>query len=266
LARRAPTIKFATAGARGHHVPKYLPAMACRAGLWWAKQQKMKVYYCLDGLKDQTIIDHKSTKTAAINRYHSDPEARQYVEVTTLAEIHEILTNWTEFEDTVTFSRKGQFLSREYVQGLIESVKAKDLAVAGTRQALRSKEFLRTVWDSGEVPAAKDLDLDDPALQGMSGEQFYAAVSQLLLLHTAFAAESDQVLAAYLTSKGASKLVANGMLPAGFGDAYKAMIKESDPTLKGGRAGELLETLKTGTMPATFKGFLADAITRFSRT
>jgi hypothetical protein len=264
LAQQAPTIKFATASVRGLHEPKYLPALACKAGLWWAKKENMHVYYCLDGVKDTDVINFKTRKTEIINKYHTDPEAKQYVEVTTLAEIREILSNWDQFKDTVTFTRKGVFVTDAAVRELIGKMNAADELVAGTRLAPPRDDLLRVVWGSGKVEAAKYLDPDDPAFNGMSVETFHSVVAQLLLMFTAFDAVSARVLGAFLTSKGARVLHTERLLPAGFGDAYQVMIDTPEVELRMERAAGLLGELAKGTLPAAFKEMMAGAIKRFS--
>jgi predicted DNA-binding protein YlxM (UPF0122 family) len=88
---------------------------ACKAGLWWAKQEGQPVYYCLDGIDMDEVADYKKVKNRAIREFidaGGQPQgAPGFRDVITFMEVREILKHWDELEDTVVFIRKGKVLA-----------------------------------------------------------------------------------------------------------------------------------------------------------
>ena len=98
----------------GIHEDKYMSSTACKAGLWWAKNEGKPVYYCLDGLDMQDVTNYKAVKNKAIEAFLADGGAlnstKQHREVVTIQELREILKNWDELSGTVKFVQKGEIL------------------------------------------------------------------------------------------------------------------------------------------------------------
>lgn len=91
---------------------KFMGALGCKVGLWWAKDQGEPVYYCLDGVNPKDFIEYKKVKNAAVSSYlNGEPNTVPHADVITLVEIREIMKNWEELKDTVRFTRKGELLS-----------------------------------------------------------------------------------------------------------------------------------------------------------
>lgn len=101
----------------GIHNDKFMSSFACKAGLWWAKNEGKPVYYCLDGIDMDDVIDYKKAKNKTIQAYLSDGGPTQatkpHREVVTMKELREILRNWEELKDTVKFSIQGEILKGE---------------------------------------------------------------------------------------------------------------------------------------------------------
>jgi hypothetical protein len=126
FAAQMPKGTFAdSAGTAGFQEGKFLGGLACKAGLWWAKEQKEPVYYCLDGIDMNDVTNYKKLKSTAIDDYLSGRIKRKHDEVITMVEIREILKNWDDLkftnkkgqeEDVVKFVWKGKILSGDDLQ------------------------------------------------------------------------------------------------------------------------------------------------------
>jgi hypothetical protein len=113
---------------------KFLGGLGCKAGLWWAKEQKEPIYYCLDGINMDDVTNYKKVKSAAIDDYLSAPKGKsRYNEVITMVEVREILKNWEDLkfkndkdqdEDVVKFVYKGKILSGQELDDNIKKWKA----------------------------------------------------------------------------------------------------------------------------------------------
>ena len=99
---------------------KFLGGLGCKAGLWWAKEQKEPVYYCLDGVDMADVTNYKKFKSTAIEEFLSKQSGRKHDEVITMVELREILKNWDDLkfknkdgqdEDVVKFVYKGKIMS-----------------------------------------------------------------------------------------------------------------------------------------------------------
>lgn len=237
LAERSPAAKFGTAQIRGIYPGKYLGAFGCNAGLWWAKKEGMHVYYCLDGAKDEDVIQYKTRKTNEINKFLKDPQGKGYVDTITLAEVREILVNWKDLKGVVTFVRKGEFLTDKEVEDLIVRMEAAD-EKADQRQAPLRARVIKAA-KSNAMGGVLLPDLNGPLFKGLTDEAFYSVVTQLLLLNTAMYGVLDGALASFLESKGAAILYDADILPMGFDVAYRQMIDEKNPVKKKERAEQL---------------------------
>lgn len=225
VASRAPSAKFATAPIRGADPEKYISSLACKAGLWWSLQHNLPVYYCLDGVTDEAIIMFKTRKTALINQFLSDSRGTPYIEVITLAEIREILLHWDELQTIVKFSRKGEFLTAVQVEGLIE-----DMIIADAKAAARQVPLRAAVIEAatGSLSSANLPPLDAPPFSGLEDDVFYHVVAQLLLLLPALTADREEVLGAFLATKGAQVLFTQNILPATLPELYRQMVDQED--------------------------------------
>jgi hypothetical protein len=99
---------------------KFMGGLACKAGLWWAKEQKEPIYYCLDGINMDDVTNYKILKNTAIDDFLSGRTSKRHNEVITMVEVREILKNWEDLkyknekdqdEDVVKFVYKGKILS-----------------------------------------------------------------------------------------------------------------------------------------------------------
>jgi hypothetical protein len=82
---RAPALRFATAALNRRAIGKYMGSLACKAGLWWAKEVGEPVYYVMDGISIDDAIDYKVFKSAQINAIMASAKANNYLEVITFA-------------------------------------------------------------------------------------------------------------------------------------------------------------------------------------
>jgi hypothetical protein len=257
LSERPPTIKFDTAVVRGYAPGKYLGAGGCKVGLWWAQKQGTPVYYCLDGVNDEDVIWFKTRKTQHINDFIEVPCRPEYVEVITLAEIREILTNWTDLRSTVQFCRKGVFLTEAQVADLIRRMQAADATMSAPRSA-PLRELVDEVWAAAEVPGLPAL--TGPVFDDMGVGPYYHVATQLLLMDMALKAANNAVLSSFLTSKGARVLFDTGLLPNGFGQAYQSMALTQPAAVDEALVAKLQRDVQTGNLPDQFKHRLLAAI------
>ncbi len=111
-------------------------AVACKAGLWWAKAEEKPVYYCLDGINMDDVTNYKKVKNAAIDDFISNggkPGTEDaHREVITLVEVREILKNWDDLKDTVKFVYKGTILKPEDLKTKVAQWK-KDMKTANDK-------------------------------------------------------------------------------------------------------------------------------------
>src|SRR5581483_9356334 len=136
-----PYIKFMEqAQQTGKNPGKLLPSFACKTGIWWARSQDRPLYYCIDGLNMQDVVNYKAFKTKAINGYLSalgTPTAnvltlRAFQDVITLAEVREILLHWSDLWKTVRIVEMGKILDTKdaeiWAGGWIVKMKEADRA------------------------------------------------------------------------------------------------------------------------------------------
>ena len=116
----------------GFEEEKFLGGLACKAGLWWAKEQKEPVYYCLDGVDMKDVIDYKKLKNAAIDDFLAGQSKKKHDEVITMVEIREILKNWDDLkfknekgedEDVVKLVVKGKILTGDDLKDKVKQWK-----------------------------------------------------------------------------------------------------------------------------------------------
>jgi hypothetical protein len=108
---------------------KFEGGLACKAGLWWAKKEAKPVYYCLDGVNMDDVINYKAAKNKAIDDY-LDPSKREegaqgHDEVITFVELREILKRWDDLRDTVKFVLKGKVYTQEEADKKVEEWRKK---------------------------------------------------------------------------------------------------------------------------------------------
>jgi hypothetical protein len=242
LVKLAPRAKYATAGTRGHDVDTYLGSFGCNAGLWWALETKTPVYYCLDGLKDDDLINYKKVKTSRINTFINEKDKskrKPYIEGITLAEIREILKRWDKLGAVVKFARQGKFLTDDEVLDLKARMEKGDLD-AGKRLAPDLGEF------------ATEIGLLGPGVQPLpSNEVALSLVAQAQLLRTAAKALHSKVLPAFFATKGYALLVQHAVLPNGFAAAYQTMLDTADKQERKRLAAALVDEISdtsTGTV------------------
>jgi len=143
FATQLPKVEFDTAEIAGIAKDKLGAGLACRAGLWWAKENKKPLYYCLDGVNLDDVANYKTIKNKAIGEYlasqKSPPQAasatnpgaaqpatpEKHREVITLVELRDIIKNWADLGDTVKFVVKGKILSPEEALKKVDDVKKK---------------------------------------------------------------------------------------------------------------------------------------------
>jgi hypothetical protein len=92
--------------------------LACKAGLWWAKEEKKPVYYCLDGIDMDDVINYKKAKNKAIDDFIAaggKAGVKGHDEVITMVELREVLKNWDDLKGTVKFVLKGKILADDGV-------------------------------------------------------------------------------------------------------------------------------------------------------
>jgi hypothetical protein len=140
---------------------KFASAMACKAGLWWAKEEGKPLYYCLDGIKMADVFNYKKVKNDAIKDFITAGGAAHDA-VITMVEMREILKNWDDLQGTVKFVLKGQILTGDELQKRMTEWQKKlkeGNDRAGRRPAPPRKDF------------AKDLDAIDPGLMAELNQQ-----------------------------------------------------------------------------------------------
>ena len=114
LSGRTPKARFDLDELRGKEMGKSMGALACKAGLHWAKKRNEKLYYVLDGINMDDALDYRGYATAQINAWlqrkapTGQEASKRHVPVITFHEIREILKNWGELKDTVVFVRQGK--------------------------------------------------------------------------------------------------------------------------------------------------------------
>jgi hypothetical protein len=138
---------------------KFVGGLACKAGLWWAKKEKKPVYYCLDGIDMEDVVNYKKVKNKAIEDFIAkggkEAGADGHDEVITMVELREILKNWDELKGTVKFVRKGKMVTGDELN--------KDVAEWQEKMKKANKE-------AGRAPApprakfASELNAIDPGL------------------------------------------------------------------------------------------------------
>jgi hypothetical protein len=104
---------------------KYMGTIACRAGLWAAKDEGKPVYYVMDGINMQDVVDYKKVQHQTIEEYFAEGGATgsedSFQEVITMQEVREILTHWDELGDTVKICIKGEILDGEELDAYIKT-------------------------------------------------------------------------------------------------------------------------------------------------
>jgi hypothetical protein len=218
----------------GIHYDKYMNSFACKAGLWWAKQEKKPVYYCLDGLNMDDATNYKEVKNKAIKAYldggGATSDSASYQEVVTLVEVREILKNW-DGEDglnkTVKFVRLGKVLSSKETEKEVK--KWQDQMKAANDRAGRRPAPPRDAF-------AKDLGAIDPGLMaslqnGPEGDMDARDIVKKYGYLVKIANTRPRIVLNYIVNR-CQVLIDNGLLTDGLADAAKAHFKAVDEGVK----------------------------------
>ncbi|MDX1945270.1 MAG: hypothetical protein SFU86_07675, partial [Pirellulaceae bacterium] len=151
---------------------KYMSSFACKVGLWWAKEEKKPLYYCLDGINMDDAINYKIVKNAAIAEFVNggglSEDAKSFGDVVTFKEIREILKNWDDLKGTVIFTLKGKVFTPEQAEQKVTEWKQKmELAnqQAGRPKAPPKATFTKALNDLDKkllerIPNTEDGDKD----------------------------------------------------------------------------------------------------------
>jgi len=103
---------------------KMVGGLACKAGLWWAQKENKPVYYCLDGIDMNDVINYKKVKNKAIQDFIAEggktAGAKGHDEVITMVELREILKNWEGLKGTVKLVVKGKILTGDDLKNKVE--------------------------------------------------------------------------------------------------------------------------------------------------
>ena len=102
---------------------KFMGTIACKAGLWAAKDEGNPVYYVMDGINMQDVVDYKKVQHQTIEEYFAEGGATgsmdSFQEVITMQEVREFLTHWDELGDTVKICIKGEILEGDKLKDYI---------------------------------------------------------------------------------------------------------------------------------------------------
>ncbi|MFI7641493.1 hypothetical protein [Nonomuraea sp. NPDC049400] len=248
LSKQGPEAKFLTAELTGKDAGKMMGALACKAGLWWARKKGEPIYYCLDGIDLDDVADYKTFKTKLINAGIEKrdeiakaggtvKEQHLFYEVITLAEMREILReeNWPYLKGTVKFVKLGKILKGAEL-GEIDKVRQR-MAESDAQAPLR-KTPVRKAFDSyvTELGLEPDLvkDLDDVTLKRVVTKA--KALSGL-------AAEAQHFLLFLEHLADCQVLYTSGVLPD-IRMEFLDLAKERDPDARKVRAQEIATSLE----------------------
>ena len=137
-----PDVPIAVSDITGVHNSKFMGGIACKAGLWAAKEQGKPVYYCLDGINMDDVTSYKIVKNKAIEKFLQDGGVMNshdpHKEVITMQEVREVLKNWDDLKGTVKLCVKGKIMQgpelEEKVRHWQEQMEAAD-QIAGRAPA-----------------------------------------------------------------------------------------------------------------------------------
>jgi hypothetical protein len=118
--------RISIADQAGVHQSKLMGTVLCKTGLYAAKAQGDTVYYCLDGINLDDVVNYKKVKNLAISQFlaeggvaYSDNPHRPVV---TLLEVREIIKNWKDLEETVKFCLNGEIYTGEKLNKLVTAL------------------------------------------------------------------------------------------------------------------------------------------------
>ena len=221
----------------GTHFDKFMSSFACKAGLWAAKNEGKPVYYCLDGINMDDVINYKQVKNKAIEAFLTDGGATDskasHKEVVTMVEVREILNNWDELKDTVKFANKGVMLKDDALDAAILDWKTRmdqSDALAGRAPAPAKANFAREL--AALDPSLPDLlnsvaeRDDDPTETDQDARDIVLKAGYLVK----FANTRPQYVVKYLMSK-CGVLTQYGLLPIGLVGAATTLgqLASQDP-------------------------------------
>lgn len=250
LASRTPKGEFDTAEASGLAPTKLMGALGCKAGLWWAKEQGEKVYYCLDGLRIEQAVDYKKQKNDGINK-HLLLEGPLFLEVITFEEVREILKNWDKgLSGTVIFTRKGQVVDPVEVRKWITLMQQND-ALAGKRPAPLKAKI------AAQLDALSPHLKDDAEVSDQLGLKLVIKANTLVRVAKM---RAQGVLLPYLTDK-CQLLFDHGVLPWGLTMLYAGMLNEQDASYRAIQhktLGRLIELIINPKIKAALKARMVE--------
>lgn len=188
---------------------KFIGAVLCKHGLEWLrekgegkdKEEREKLYYCLDGIDENDFIGYRQVKHEQIK------DKGGHDKVITLVELRHIVRNWSSLKDTVVFTRGGKLLADQdkMVEDWAKRIE-EDKAKAGARP-LRANPadvpILKTEID--QMPAKK--------LEGLDQGQLFDIARAAALIRRATSAGKSNVLVNTLKNKRCKLLFERGLLP-----------------------------------------------------
>ncbi|MFF5229688.1 hypothetical protein [Dactylosporangium sp. NPDC000521] len=222
LAKQTPKAKIATAELSGKKPDKWMGALGCKAGLWWAAEKGEPVYYVLDGLNEKDAINYKTWKTKKINARMENPlKVQAFGEVITLSEIREILNHWDDEDQklrkVIKMVEKGRILEGDdlkKVDDWAKEMKANDSATkSATSRISPTKEALKPKLEGLEI---------NPNLMALDAPVLKQIALQVDLVRMAADAHYELLSGALADCK---VLYDNNLLPKNFAEYYAEMLK-----------------------------------------
>jgi hypothetical protein len=260
LSKQGPEAKLLTADLTGKDAAKMMGALACKAGLWWARQKGEPVYYCLDGINLDDVADYKTFKSKLINAGMTKREGEVsrkdlFYEVITLAEMREILReeNWPLLKNTVKFVKLGKIL-KDTELDKIEKVRRR-MARSDAKAPLRGAPT-RAAFDS----YVKELGLDPALAASLDTVTLKRVVTKAKVLG-GVDAEAQHFLLFLEYLWDCQILYTSGVLPD-VRVAFLDLAKEPDPAIRQNRAQMIVDDLNE--FPQTSR-YLRDILTGVAR-
>lgn len=148
----------------GKDTSKRISTYACTIGLHWSAARGLPVYYCLDGLNMQDVVNYKRYKVKEINAYLSALDTSDerllrhgpFMEVITLAEVREILRHWEQLGKVIHFVKQGTMMTKDEADRFVTKWRAElDAAEAG----LTRNWSKQTTFDQDVLQLANDRQL-----------------------------------------------------------------------------------------------------------
>jgi len=244
---QSATEKISLSNLAGVGDSKFMSSFACKAGLWSAKEQKQPVYYCLDGINMEDVVNYKKLRNEAINAYlqaggasrpktGKSDDPKPHHEVVTFVEVREILKNWDELKDTVKFAVKGEMLQGDKLKTWLEEWQGKLKAADETEK--KRTDLMRAPPKAQLAEAVAEFGIDVKNLpQDPEGGKIALIIARKAGYLRKVSRTKPKILLHYLMKK-CQVLVACGMVPQSLPDAaaklypFSLMSKEQvkDPS------------------------------------